>query len=77
MNSKTSLSMFLSMILRHKPERAGITLDKHGWANVDDLIIGIKKTGRFIDMNTLTQITEDSKQRFSFNSDKTKIRANN
>lgn len=30
MNDKTSLSMFLSMILRHKTERAGITLDKHG-----------------------------------------------
>ena len=29
------LSKFISMILRHKPEVIGITLDEHGWANVD------------------------------------------
>lgn len=29
------LSKFLSLILRHKPEMVGITLDEHGWANVD------------------------------------------
>ena len=37
-------SQFLSMILRHKPEAIGITLDEHGWANVDELIAGISKT---------------------------------
>ena len=25
-----SVSIYLSLILRHKPEEAGITLDKHG-----------------------------------------------
>ena len=28
---------FISLILRHKPETIGITLDEHGWANVDEL----------------------------------------
>ena len=32
------ISRFISLILRHKPETIGITLDEHGWANVKDLI---------------------------------------
>lgn len=34
-------SRFLSLILRHKPEAAGITLDEHGWADVSELLQGI------------------------------------
>ena len=30
------LSKFVSLILRHRPEVIGITLDEHGWANVDE-----------------------------------------
>ena len=37
-------SKFISLILRHKPETIGITLDEHGWANVDELIAGVAKT---------------------------------
>lgn len=33
--SDVELSKFLSMILRHRPQAIGITLDEHGWANVD------------------------------------------
>ena len=36
MNLK-STSKYLSLILRHKPEAAGITLDEHGWADVEKL----------------------------------------
>ncbi len=69
-------SKFISLILRHKPETIGITLDEHGWANVDELIAGIAKTHP-IDMAILEQIVdEDEKQRYSFNEDKTLIRAN-
>lgn len=71
------LSIFLSLVLRHKPDAAGIFLDEHGWANVEDLINGIKNTGRNINMSILEDIVEtDSKQRYSFNEDKTLIRAN-
>ncbi len=41
---KNSTSKFISLILRHKPETIGITLDEHGWANVDELIEGVNKT---------------------------------
>ena len=71
------LSVFISLVLRHKPDAAGITLDEHGWANVDELINGINNTGRKIDMTMLEEIVKtDNKQRYSFNEDKTLIRAN-
>lgn len=69
-------SKFISLILRHKPETSGITLDEHGWANVDELIEGISKTHE-INREILEEIVHtDNKQRYSFNEDKTLIRAN-
>ena len=69
-------SKYISLILRHKPETIGITLDEHGWANVDELISGIAKTHE-MNMNILEKIVStDEKRRYSFNDDKTKIRAN-
>ena len=69
-------SKFMSLILRHKPEVIGISPDEHGWANVDELIAGIAKTQDF-NMDILEEIVrEDEKQRYSFNEDKTLIRAN-
>ncbi len=70
------ISKYISLILRHKPEAAGITLDEHGWADVGELIRGIQKTQRF-NMEMLEEIVRtDQKQRYSFNEDKTRIRAN-
>lgn len=69
-------SKYLSLILRHKPEAIGITLDEHGWANVDDLITGINKT-QPLTMDLLEEIVRtDDKMRYSFNEDKTLVRAN-
>lgn len=71
-----STSKYLSLILRHKPETIGITLDEHGWANVDELIEGVSKTHP-INIEILDIIVAtDNKQRYSFNDDKTLIRAN-
>lgn len=71
-----NLSKYIALILRHKPEVIGITLDEHGWANVKELINGINQTQRFT-MGMLEKIVEeDSKQRYSFNREKTLIRAN-
>ncbi len=67
---------FISLILRHKPETIGITLDEHGWADVSELIAGVSKTHPF-NMEYLERIVaEDEKQRYSINEDKTLIRAN-
>ena len=77
MGKSDKLSVFISLVLRHKPEAAGIRLDEHGWANVEELLEGINNTGRQINMDILEEIVRtDSKQRYSFNSNKTLIRAN-
>lgn len=71
------MGKFISLVLRHKPEIIGIKLDEHGWANVAELINGMNKVGKLIDLNTLkTIVAENDKQRYSFNENKTKIRAN-
>ena len=71
------LGRFLSLVLRHEPGAAGITLDENGWADVEELLAGVRRTGRQIDMDTLERIVrENNKQRYSFNEDHTKIRAN-
>ena len=71
-----SVSKFISLILRHHPETVGITLDEHGWANVEALIEGVQRTRSF-DRKMLEEIVDtDEKQRYSFNEDKTLIRAN-
>ena len=72
----TQTSRYISLILRHKPETVGITLDEHGWANVDELIAGVNKTHP-LTMELLKEIVRsDEKQRYSFNEDETLIRAN-
>ncbi len=75
---KKETSKFISLILRHRPEAAGIVLDEHGWADVDELIRGINGAGRHrLDRELLEEIVrEDQKQRYSFNEDHTRIRAN-
>lgn len=71
------INKFIAYILRHNPSAAGLELDEHGWADVSALIEGVCKTGRFLDLQTLEEIVKtDNKQRFAFNDDRTKIRAN-
>ncbi|WP_278712971.1 RNA 2'-phosphotransferase [Eubacterium ventriosum] len=70
------VSRYISFILRHRPQDIGISLDEHGWANVDELIKGINNRWSF-NMEDLERIVRnDDKQRYSFNQDKTLIRAN-
>lgn len=72
-----SISRYISLILRHKPEVIGITIDEHGWANVEELIQGIAKNNPGFNKEILEEIVRtDNKQRYSFNDDKTLIRAN-
>ena len=71
-------SIYISLILRHKPQTSGITLDEHGWADVAELISGINTHSKHqVDMDILENIVKtDRKQRYSFNYDHTLIRAN-
>jgi putative RNA 2'-phosphotransferase len=70
-------SKFLSLVLRHKPETIGLILDENGWADVKDLIEKLHQHNLSISENALADIVStNNKQRFAFNADQTKIRAN-
>ena len=60
-NSDVKLGRFLSLVLRHDPGAAGITLDEHGWADVNELLAGVNRTGRRIDLPTLERIVRENK----------------
>jgi len=70
-------SKFLSLVLRHHPEAIGISLDAHGWAEVNMLIKHMKCKFPVFSLKILEEIVAtDSKQRYAFSEDNTKIRAN-
>ena len=78
MNEKTTkdISKFLSLVLRHAPEKIALTLDENGWANVAELITQSNKFHKKLDHALLDYVVENNdKKRFAFNEDKTKIRA--
>jgi len=76
-NENNKISKFLSLILRHSPEKIGLELDSAGWTNVDDLLTKMNSNGQSINFDILQFIVEtNKKKRFGFNSDKTQIRAN-
>ena len=58
-----SVSKFLSLILRHRPEQIGITLDKNGWVDIDILLAQVNHpkhnfTGVSLTYDTLMEIVE-------------------
>lgn len=60
------VARLLSLILRHEPERIGLTLDGQGWANVPDLIRQAKRAGKPFDLATLRRVVEmNDKRRFT------------
>ena len=73
----TTKSKYMSYVLRHKPEAGGLTLDENGWADVDQLVRAVDQKHPPCSREIIEQIVAaDSKQRYSFNEDGTKIRAN-
>ncbi|NIK93520.1 RNA 2'-phosphotransferase [Mangrovimonas sp. CR14] len=71
---KKQISKFLSLVLRHKPDSIDLSLDEQGWASVGEILEKSKLRFTFKELEEVV-VTND-KQRFSFNSDQTKIRAN-
>lgn len=73
----TRLSKFLSLILRHEPQKVGLVLEEGGWVEVATLLSALQKAGHRVDESLLQQVVrENNKQRFAFNTEGTKIRAN-
>lgn len=76
-NDYTKISKYISLILRHKPEVAGITLDKNGWADTFELIRAVaSKYPGFGWVQLLEIVVTDEKQRYSLDEHNRRIRAN-
>ncbi len=70
------LSRFLSLVLRHDPAAAGITLDEGGWVAVAELMAGCAAAGRPFSRAELDHVVAaNDKQRFAFSADGLRIRA--
>lgn len=74
---KTKISKFLSLVLRHKPEEIGLTLEDGGWIPVEKLIKACDNYGKKFTLTELSEVVEtNEKKRFSFDETGKKIRAN-
>lgn len=70
------ISKFLSLVLRHKPEAIGLTLDEQGWAVLDELIERATEHGRPLTRTVVPHVVAtNAKQRFALSEDETRIRA--
>lgn len=77
MDRRIKVSKYLSKILRHSPESAGLTLQKGGWVKVDDLLKACANNLAPVTLDELREVVAKcDKQRFSFNEDETLIKAN-
>jgi putative RNA 2'-phosphotransferase len=71
------VSKLLSLVLRHQPETIGIVLDPQGWTDVGTLLRKMQAKGMPVDLPLLKQVVAtNDKQRFAFNPDFSRIRAN-
>lgn len=69
-------SKFLSLVLRHNPGAAGVSLDGSGWCRVDELLKGCSQAGSPITREQLAAVVrENDKKRFQLSGDGTRIRA--
>lgn len=75
--SLTSLSKLVSLVLRHKPETLGLSLDNNGWLHIDTLLEALRAKGHTVDRALLQHLVEtNDKQRFALSDDGLYIRAN-
>ena len=76
MTTALQKSKLLARWLRHRPDAVGLTLDKHGWADIAELLAKSAAAGFPFTLDELMQIViENDKQRFSLSDDGLRIRA--
>jgi putative RNA 2'-phosphotransferase len=79
MNEKETkrTSKFLSLVLRHEPERVGLQLSEAGWIGVAELLEAVNRHGMALTPDQLKHVVATSdKRRFAFSEDGRLIRAN-
>jgi putative RNA 2'-phosphotransferase len=74
---RNKISRFLSLVLRHSPETIGLQLDENGWVDVNELMARSASAGNTFSRAELEEVVAlNDKQRFAFNEEKTRIKAN-
>jgi putative RNA 2'-phosphotransferase len=74
--SRIKTGKFLSYVLRHRPDSIGITLDKNGWVDIDELLTAARANGKRVSRQDLEQIVAtNDKKRFAVSDDGRYIRA--
>lgn len=74
--SVRSTSKYLSLILRHAPEKIGVAMDGNGWVLIDELIDKSNLSGKALDRRSLEKaVRENDKKRFTISDDGRRIRA--
>lgn len=79
MNDKrrVHVSKYLSLHLRHQPERLGLTLEAGGWVEVEELLDACAHDNFPLTRDELNEVVATSdKKRFAFDDTHTRIRAN-
>ena len=72
----TTISKFMSLVLRHQPQRIGLVLDGAGWAVIDDLLAHAAQAGRAFTRDQLDEVVAtNDKRRFALSDDGLRIRA--
>ena len=73
----TTISKFMSLVLRHQPQKIGLELDAAGWTSVEKLLARSAAAGRVITRDELNEVVATSdKRRFALSDDGLRIRAN-
>ena len=61
----TQISKFMSLVLRHAPEEAGLSLDENGWADFDKLCAVIQSKFKASAADVSRIVEENPKRRFA------------
>ena len=74
---RVRISKFMSLVLRHEPEKANLTLEPGGWVLIDDLLAGAAGAGLPFTRTELEAVVKAcEKQRFATDDTGSMIRAN-
>ena len=77
MNTKneTKISKWLSLILRHSPEKAGLSANPQGWVALDKLLHALERTHGVGLQHLRTIVANNNKKRFELDESGNRIRA--
>ncbi|MCB1100329.1 MAG: RNA 2'-phosphotransferase [Verrucomicrobiae bacterium] len=74
--SKKRISKRMSLVLRHRPDVAGLVLDEAGWVEVEALMSAFRDSGLKVNRETIEEVVAtNDKKRFEFDETGKRIRA--